>query len=46
MSPVYDSPTGCPACGSDDYECLEHLENGDPDYDGPKRCDECGEEWE
>ena len=39
--------SGCPACGSDDYEVLElNPAGGTPDYDGPKRCEECGEEWQ
>lgn len=37
--------TGCPACGSDDYD-TEPGENGEPDYDhGVKTCNDCGEEW-
>lgn len=39
-----EEETGCPQCGSDDYECQEWTANG-PDYDGPKVCQECGEEW-
>lgn len=38
-------PTGCPACGSDDYD-TEPGADGTPDYEnGLKRCQECGEEW-
>lgn len=34
----------CPACGSDDYICLETLPGTDePDYAGDKICEECGE---
>ena len=39
------SPTGCPACGSDDYH-TETGTDGLPDYGhGVKKCQECGEEW-
>lgn len=40
----HPDPTGCPACGSDDYFELD-AEGGDPDLQGVKRCEECGEEW-
>jgi hypothetical protein len=39
------SDTGCPMCGSDDYDVLESSADGEPDYSGQKRCNECGEEW-
>jgi hypothetical protein len=38
------SPTGCPLCGSDDYEVLETGPDG-PNYNGPKRCENCQEKW-
>jgi hypothetical protein len=38
--------TGCPNCGSDDYACLDLMDDGMPDYGGQKRCEECGEEWQ
>jgi hypothetical protein len=38
-------PTGCPACGSDDY--IPPLDaNGAPDYGGVKECQNCGETWQ
>lgn len=40
-----EEPTGCPACGSDDYD-TEAGPDSLPDYEhGLKRCQECGEEW-
>jgi hypothetical protein len=40
------SPTGCPACGSDDYTVLEYDADGRPDYNGPKQCESCPEVWQ
>jgi hypothetical protein len=38
-------PSGCPLCGSDDYD-TELDGNGEPDYEhGLKKCQGCGEEW-
>lgn len=40
------SPTGCPACGSDDYD-TEPGPDGTPDYEhGLKTCQNCGEQWQ
>src|SRR5262249_46521921 len=40
-----DWNTGCPLCGSDDYD-TEPGADGQPDYEnGLKTCQECGEEW-
>jgi len=37
--------TGCPICGSDDYD-TELGPGGQPDYEhGVKKCQACGEEW-
>lgn len=45
VEPGPDSPTGCPACGSDDYDTEPGLD-GQPDYDnGLKTCQGCGERW-
>jgi hypothetical protein len=39
------SDTGCPMCGSDDYD-TELGPDNQPDYEhGLKTCQECGEEW-
>ena len=41
-----DNPTGCPLCGSDDYD-TEPGDDGLPDYEhGLKKCQDCGEEWQ
>jgi hypothetical protein len=43
--PAHGQGTGCPACGSDDYD-TEVGEDGQPDYEhGTKTCQECGEVW-
>jgi hypothetical protein len=40
-----ENSTGCPLCGSDDYD-TEPGDDGLPDYEnGLKKCLECGEEW-
>jgi hypothetical protein len=40
-----ENPTGCPACGSDDYD-TELGGDGQPDHEnGLKTCQECGEQW-
>jgi hypothetical protein len=40
-----ENPTGCPLCGSDDYD-TELGEDDQPDYaNGLKTCQECGEQW-
>jgi len=44
-TPADPDPTGCPACGSDDYD-TELGDDSQPDYEsGLKKCLECGEEW-